>query len=64
MKVYYIEEIAEVIVQHLVKAKSKKEAIELAKQWEIEKSEIIEYVWCWPMEIIEVWVYSNSVYIK
>jgi len=31
MKTYYVEEEALVIVQHLVKAKSKKEAIELAK---------------------------------
>ena len=44
MKTYYVEERAEVMIQHLVKAKSKKQAIQLAKDGEIEHTEIIEYL--------------------
>lgn len=60
MKTYYVEERATVIVQHLVNAKSKKEAIQLAKDWEAQKSEIIEYLDTDWMDITEVWIYNEK----
>lgn len=60
MKTYYVEKKATVIVQHLVKARSKKEAIQLVKDWESEESCIIEYLDNDWMDVTEVWIYSNN----
>lgn len=61
MHCYYVEERALVIVQHLVNAKNKKEAIELCKQWEVQKSEIIDYLDTDWMDITEVGIYSQKI---
>jgi hypothetical protein len=44
-------------IQYLAKAKSKKEAIKLTKAWEVENTEIIEFLDD-HIEIDEVWIYK------
>jgi len=61
MKKFYVEERADVIIQHIVLAKNKKEAIENAKNWEIEHTEIIDYLWE-SFELTEVWVYEKTLH--
>jgi DNA-dependent RNA polymerase auxiliary subunit epsilon len=60
MKTYYVEETALVSIQHLVKANSKKQAIQLVKDWEQYHTEIIDYLDddCW-INVTEVWIYSK-----
>jgi hypothetical protein len=54
MKTYYVEERATVIIQHQVQAKSKKQAIELVKNGEQDKTNILEYLDADGIDIVDV----------
>ena len=58
MKTYYVETTETVRIQYLVKAKSKKEAVQLTKDWETDSLTIIEFLDD-HIEVDEVWIYSK-----